>query len=256
MTLTVTAVNRYTFDHPPALLLTATSSDSAASDYVDVWRIHGDGTEHRVLTGANPRLSGGVWTGLDYHAPFNQSVTYRVDGSESGSSAAAWVSSSQTWLIHASEPELSVKVDSVRAIADRTRATRSVRFQPLAGGVTFLTDGVRNGVTGSLTVKVSDEEPLDALLDDDSVVLLNTPGTTGWDLAWLWLQPLDVAFQNPGGFAGFPFRWVQIGFEQSEQPDVDSVAVTCGTAATFAATCGAYAALYATCGAAATDTRV
>lgn len=258
MTLTVVSAPQFSLTRPPGVVVTATSSVSTASDFIDVWRIHEDSTEHRVLTGPRPRLSGGAWIGIDYHAPFNQPVTYRVVGSETGTAPAVWVSCPVTWLVHPSLPELSVEVEIVTVLGDRARASRATRFEPLDAPVVFRSSGRRNGVVASIEVAVSRAAVQDLvdLLDDDTVLLINTPGDAKWDVKWMWVQPGTVTDSTFKDAAKADWRTVTFPFEQCADPDVDSVGITCGEAATFAATCGAYAALYANCGYASIDKRL
>lgn len=262
MTLTITSAASYTLTLPPSVTLTATATTGTPNPVVDgaliqMVRIHSDGSRHNVLTGANPRFSGGGWSGLDCHCPYNQFVTYEITASGSTvTGAGISITSTATWLVHASLPALSVKVDAVAVIGDRTRASRSTRFQPLEAPAVFLSDGLRNGVTGSIDVRLIDPYPVNTLLDDDSVILINTPGTTGYDLTWLWVQPKDVQYVNPaGGWVKYAVRHAVIPFEQSADPVTESAALTCLVASTYAASCTAYAALYSTCTQASLDVR-
>ena len=261
MTLTITGVASYTLSLPPSVRLTATATTGAPNPVVDgalitLVRIHADGSRHNVLTGANPRFSGGGWSGLDCHCPFNQFVTYEITAGAGAASVGISITSTDTWLVHASLPALSVKVDAVASISDRTRASMSTRFQPVESPAVFLTDGLRKGVAGSIDVRLIDPYPIDTLLDDDSVILINTPGTTGYDLTWLWVQPKDVQYVNPaGGWVKYPFRHAVIPFEEAAAPVTESAALTCLVASGYAATCTAYAALYTTCTQASLDVR-
>jgi hypothetical protein len=147
-----------------------------------------------------------------------------------------------------------VKVDAVAVIGDRTRATRATRFQPVAAPAVYVTDGVRNGASGSIDVRVKDPAPIDALFDDDSAILINTPGTAGYDITWMWVQPKDVQAVNPaGGWVKYAWRHVVIPFEETADPNSDTAPLTCLVAATYAASCTAYQALYTTCAQAALD---
>lgn len=258
MTLTISGVPSYTLLLPPSVVLTAAATTGAPNAVVDgaplqVVRIHADGTRHNVLTSPNPRFSGGVWSGLDCHAPFNQFVTYEITAGPTVSSAAVLLTSTATWLVHAATPTLSVKVDAVAVIGDRTRSTRATRFQPVEAAAVYVTDGVRNGVTGSIDVRAN-LAAIDTLMEDDSAILINTPGTTGYDLTWMWVQPKDVQYVNPaGGWVKYPVRHAVIPFEETADPLTDSAPLTCTKAATYAATCTAYQALYTSCAQASLD---
>lgn len=226
MTLGITAV--YEPGEPPAVKLVATSTTGGPSPIpnntlIDVVRVHEDGTRHRVLTEQGPRLIGGGWAWLDVHAPYNQAVTYEITAAGfTAVSGVAWVPCKRTWLVHRSDPALSVRAEKVAAIGDRSTSSRAERFEPIGSKAVFLTDGSRNGLNGSLTLRVTDESPLRALFADDGVVLVNTPGVAGWDLTWLWVQPGQVKYANPlDGNITYRKRLVEIPFEESADPDVD-----------------------------------
>jgi len=259
VTLTISGVASYTLSLPPSVVLTVAATTGAPNPVVDgaalqVVRIHSDGTRHAVLTDANPRILGGVWTGLDCHAPYNQGMLYEITAGPTATSTAVWLVSTGTWLVHPATPALSVKVDAVAVIGDRTRSTRATRFQPIANTPVYVSDGVRNSVTGSIDVRVKDPAPIDALFDDDSPILINTPGTTGYDITWMWVQPKDVQYVNPaGGWVRYPVRHAVIPFEECQDPATESAALTCTHAATYAASCTAYAAMYTTCAQASLD---
>jgi hypothetical protein len=255
VTLAITGVASYTLPLPPSVVLTVVSTTGTPNAVADgaqitLIRTHADGTRHQVLTEINPRISGGGWSGRDCHAPFNQSVTYEISCGPTVTSSAVIVTSTGTWLVHSTAPTRSVNVDAVATIGDRTRSTRATRFEPVTAPAVYITDGYRNGATGSIDVRVKNigVAAIDALFDDDSSILINTPGTSGYDITWMWVQPKDVQHVNPaGGWVRYPSRHVVIPFEETADPVVDSAALTCKAAATYAATCTAYAAMYTTC---------
>jgi hypothetical protein len=263
VTLSVTGVPHFVLNLPPSMLLTVTSTTGspdpvAEGAYLGLVRIHADGSRHKVLTGPNPRISGGAWTGVDCHLPYNQPVTYEVTAGPTVVSTPMWLPCNDTWLVHGSSPELSVRVEFVTVIADRGYKSRAERFQPLDAPAVFVSDSSRGGVTGSIEIAVptADVPPILALLDDDSVILISTPGSVDWDLKWLWCQPGQVSAKTIQGTKKSGWRFITLPFEESADPDTDSAALTCGEAATFAADCGAYAVLYANCGAASIDLRL
>jgi hypothetical protein len=227
MTLGLVAVPWYGGGPLPKVKLTATSTTGSPNPIpnntlVDVFRIHADGTRHRVLTEQGPRLIGGGWAWLDVHCPYNQAVSYDLTAAGfTVNSGPVFLQSNQTWLIPPSDPSRAVMVQKIAVIADRSTQSRAVRFQPIGGPAVFLTDGFRGGFSGSLTLRVTDERPLRALFADDGVVLINTPGTTGWDLKWLWVQPGQVSYSNPALINSYAKRLVTIPFDESADPDAD-----------------------------------
>jgi hypothetical protein len=227
MTLALTAVPWFSGGPLPKVKLTATSTTGSPNPIpnntlVDVFRNHADGTRHRVLTEQGPRLIGGGWAWLDVHCPYNQAVSYDITANGfTAVSGPVFLQSQKTWLIPPSDPDRAVMVQQIAVIADRSTQSRAVRFQPIGGPAVFLTDGFRDAYSGSLTLRVTDEAPLRALFADDGVVLINTPGVTGWDLRWLWVQPGQVSYSNPVGIRSYAKRLVTIPFEESADPDVD-----------------------------------
>lgn len=249
MTVTVTATPTFGVGVPPAVLLTVTATGIPANSALAVWRIHPDGTEHLVITTDAPRLIPDAWVGLDYHCPFNAVITYRVEAAGQTGTTDTVVTGNATWLISPSDPDLSVRVN-VRNIEARSQDSRAGRFAPYGGKATFRSEGLRNGISGSITVEVGDDRPIRRLLDEDSVILINTPGQ-GWRISWMWVQPGQVSYLNPGR-ARWPFEIVTLPFEESADPDVDQTPLwTCDiAAAVFAAEgvdCDELPGLYATC---------
>jgi len=261
MTLSITADTSDPTE-PPSVRLVAASTTGGPSPIpentlVEVWRNHEDGSRHRVLTEQGPRLIGGGWASIDPHAPFNQPVTYDIVANGfTATTNTVWLPSDVTWLVHPFDSALSVRVEMVVKIDSRSRKSRAQRFTPIGGKPVFLTDGARDGVTGSITILSTDTGPLVELFADDSVVLLNTPGTAGWDLGWMWIQP-DPSYGNPADGVRVPARLVTIPFEESADPDVDLQPVwSSGDAAAAFATSAALLAAYATSLDLVTDTRV
>jgi hypothetical protein len=180
-----------------------------------LWRVHPDGTEHRVILPAEARVIGGSWVGFDYHAPYNGAVSWRVEAAGfSATSGPVWVLCDSTWLISATTPGLSVQV-KVAAIGDQSRPTRSGEFTPVGGDTLFISDGKRGGMVGSIAVRVPAAGVGDivTLLADDGVILINTPGTVGWDVKWQWAQVTDQGLSNLGGWKGYPNRVVPLPFK-------------------------------------------
>lgn len=225
MTLSLTATNVFALRPNVKLVAASTTSGSPAvpaNSLLAVYRVHADGTEHQVLTESAPRFIGGAWVWNDYTMPFNQAVTYRIEtAGYSAVSGAVMAVSQRMWLIHPSQPELSVMVDAVAEIADRSTDSRSERFEPIGALAVYLTDGFRNGIKGNLTIRQSDEAAVRKLFADDSVILINTPAQPGWDLTWMWVHADAVKYSNPGSIIRYRKREIVIEFEEAADPDVD-----------------------------------
>lgn len=227
MTLSVTATPQ-SGELPPRTLISVTAGPSGPSpvppnSVIDVWRIHDDGTRHRVLTDGPTRVST-AWAGYDYHAPYNSANTYEVDvAGSTATSTAVYVDCAKVWLLHVTEPTMSVQADAIIEIGARTRPSRAGRFEILDGPVIFVSNGSRTGIKGSLIVRCDspdNEQPLINLFSDDTLILINTPGQTGWDVKWLWVQPGDVSYSDPATNIHYRYRHVSVPFEESTEPDL------------------------------------
>lgn len=228
MSLTVTAAPVYV--DSPCVQVTVSSSPTLTAPLV-VYRVHEDGTRYRVLMTANPMLVGS-WSGFDFHAPFNEDVTYTAAaaGLVSAASGVAWLSSDDTtWLIHPTEPALSFVVDQLMGpSAPYVYPTRSQSYQVIGRRLPVTrTDFPRAGERGQLVVKCETRESRDALkalLADDGPILLNSPYASD-DLGWKWVQFGDLTISNPGGFLSFPFRYATLPYTETTQPDADQAPV-------------------------------
>ena len=225
------------------------ASSPAVTGPLRVFRTHADGSVHRVLLEDNANIVT-TYAGLDFHSPFNQAVTYHAEagGLVSVESAAQWLTSDDTWLVHRSDQSLSVMVEKLIGPAAPVKfPSRANRYQVLNRRLpVFRSDYPRGGESGQLVVKCeADARPgLEALLADDGVLLLNSPLP---DLGWKWIKPLDLDFSNPGGFQSFPFRYATIPYEESNQPDADEVPLwTSDDIAALGLTSAGLAALYTT----------
>lgn len=227
MTLTVTTAVPYS-DQPSVLLDVASSP--AITDVVRLFRVHDDGSRYRVLTVDSPaKLIGGTWTGFDSHAPFNRSVTYvaETDTQTSAASAETWlVSDDSTWLIHRSNPELSVVVDVVTNIADTSYKDRSQRFDVLGKrDPVSRTDYPRGGESGSMSVLCDGPESwarLNALFADSGPILVNLKPLRGFIKEWKWVQPGDLKMSSPTGNDRVNVREASFSYEEVTQPDADA----------------------------------
>lgn len=234
MTLTVAAVSDSSVLR---VQLTVASTTGGAlptpeGSAVVFYRIHEDGTRWRVLTGATPRIVGGAYIDFDYHAPFNVPVTYVVQagGNESAPSGEAWVISDSPWLISSSVPELSFAPAFVDDLGDESLPWNGQLVEVAQSAyVVPRSFGYRGAGTSSLRVGVepADVAALKALVADSSQLLLNFPPQPGWDVPWVWVQPLDITKSNPGkndnagGAAAYPYRMFNIPYAVVDVPDLD-----------------------------------
>lgn len=252
----------------PQIRLTAaarvTGSQSVPTNtLLSVTRTHLDGTVHKVLTGRAPRMVSGAWVWLDVHCPFNQLVKYTITSGGYSATATVTLPSTSAWLSHPEDASLAVKVLAVREVSDLTTASRSGRFTPIGGKTIHLSDGMRDSLTGTLSLRClpTDVPTFNALFDADTVILINTPNTAGWDLDWLWVQPGAVARVNPANQIRYPYRYITMPFEETADPDFDlSPEWTAGDFAAYWTSVGVYAggvpALYGHAIDTVTDTRL
>lgn len=265
MTLTVTAV--VDFSLPPRVRLDVASTTGGPLPVpggapVAVVRVHEDGSRWPVLLENGARLGGGSWAGFDYHAPFNQLITYvaQAAGFESAQSVVTeLVNDSTTWLIHASDPSLSLIPDKVREIGDLTYASDAEQFDVYGSQYPVtVSSGFRKAAASTLTVVVAagSVAAVRALLADSGPILVNTPADDGWDVTWLWVQPGAVTISNPANMTAYPWRRVSFPFQHIGAPDIDVTPVwTCDDVVATYATCNAVVAAYSTCTNLALDVR-
>lgn len=259
MAVTITATPQYVSGLPPRVSLTVVTSPATTAP-IDLVRIHQDGSEHRVIVSNREQVIGGGWTDKDYHAPFNQRVTYRVKTGADTATAQTHISMDVPWLISADQPALSFPV-RVKQIGDRTEEPRATAHRPIGGPLVAISDGGQawDGIASSLVIEVDDEAPLRTLKDNDPVVLINTPGK-GWRIQWMWALLGQISYVNVGR-AYWRSELITLPVAEVAAPDVDLVATwNAGTmAATFAAegkTAGDIVSLYANALALTSDARL
>lgn len=231
MTLTVAAAQD-PYWLPPRVRLDVDSSTSLpkpvpAGSVVRVDRIHQDGQRFPVILEANARLGSGSWAGFDYCCPFSQPVRYVavIAGQESSLSPVdAWLPSDKTWLTHPTEPALSFQPLRIVSIGARTARSASKTFDVYGSAYPVsLSSGARRALSGDITIalRAEDEHLAADLLEDSGPILINTPATAGWDLKWAWIQPGDVVYSNPGGYATYRERLASFSYQVVAQPDTD-----------------------------------
>jgi hypothetical protein len=237
------------FSDAPKVLLDVSSAPSVTA-VLRVYRVHPDGSQHRVLTTDRATLIG-TWTGFDFHAPINQPVTYIAEtGLEANSapSAPVFIPSDDGWL---------VAPDGSALLVDATFGPApDVSFASRSQGSTVLNRklpvhrrvGPRAGRSGS--IKILCETPAGAqdvlnILADDDPVLVNLPYAAP-DLGWAWVQPGEASLGVPAGKLGHELRTISFPYEETTSPDADVTPVwtfddVTATFATFDQVTAAYA---------------
>lgn len=219
MTLVITATVDTAVPQPRIRL--SVVGDSSAPNAVGtastvvLYRTNPDGQRSKVIVNAGAVLSGGVWAGFDYHPPFNAQARYSaiVDGVTS-QLVPVTITSTVSWLMHPTDPNLSTPVTAINTIGDRVKASTAVLSYAIdAKYPVSITEGTRHSATGSIVVRLSsraEQDAVDALLDNSGPILLNLAagdqGAGWWDESWAWVQPGDITYSNPGGTVFYPYR--------------------------------------------------
>lgn len=257
MSLTLVATP-FPFDVESRVQLDITSSApiGASANFL-IQRTNPDGRIYPVIMELNPRLTSGAWSGYDYHAPFGVAVQYTVTiGATQASSASVTLASTNSWLIHRSNPALSVMLDKVASIADRPTPGTSALHWPIGAEFPIgRNEGTRHARSGQIVVQANSQamkDDLDALLHDSGVILLNlvAAGAPMLDETWAWIQPGDVTWGNPADpYVFYPSRNLTIPYQVMDQPagtiiplwTYADAGVTYGTYPDFAAAYESYA---------------
>ncbi len=131
-------------------------------------------------------------TVYDYEVGNGESVRYRARSLHDYNgefAASSWVgagvdsswSSSSWWLKHPHQPDLNVAV-TVSSQPSITRASRAGVFQPLGATYAVVVSDTRGPKTGGVTLRAlteAEQDAIDALLDTDDVLLLQSPAGGG-----------------------------------------------------------------------------
>lgn len=221
MTVSVSAAIRWS--DPPSVLVDVTSSPSVTAPLV-VYRVHDDGSRHKVIAGRSVLI--GSWTGTDYHAPLNEPFHYvaAADGEdESAASASQYLPRELPWLIHPSDPALSLSLNFVVSLGPLKRAANVAKFKIAGSSVPVVrTESARGPLSGDITVFAEDDaevRALDALLADSGPVLLNAGQSDR--VPWVWISPGDTTRETPGGYFRTAYRQLSFAWEQCRAPDTD-----------------------------------
>lgn len=221
---------------PPRMIL-ALSWDSDDTD-VTILRNDPDGVA-RPVRGAEPlHLDAGVtsWSGEDYEAPFYDQVTYlAMSGSTVLVSTTVscnppfyandlgWYSNqSSPWLKHLTIPALSMQVDVANAESPVYAQTRSVQTVLNRRSPIVLADAKRKNPTTTIDIRtwsLPEAAKLRALLADNSILLLDVPGSDGWGMDHQWIAVGDVTEERLWQeWAPYPGRVFHLPVEYVDRP--------------------------------------
>lgn len=224
----------------------------ATGTIVTITRFDNNGTSTTVRGADNAVISGSSGLFFDYQAPYNQGVTYfaTINGAAQTLSASVLLSVDQPWLVHPNIPSLSVPL-TVVAPPTRTRVSNRGLFHPLGrSDAVAISDGRRKDASFELHVRtdtLDEENALDALLDDDSVLLLQitysnmtraqyswvsigdavaAPMIDTWDNDYYdWALPCDIA-APPVGLVEAQRTLADIAAEWNTLGDIDNAYVS------------------------------
>jgi hypothetical protein len=187
-------------------------------------------------------------------------VTYAAQaaGFESAASTVTELpNDSTTWLLHASDPDLSLIPEVVTKLGDLDYESDAQVFDVFNSPFPVtVSSGMRKAASSTIDLMVLREDvpAVRALFADSGPILLNTPATDGWDITWAWVQPGPVKIGNPApdgytrGAVNHPLRSVSFPFRLIGAPDIDVTPVwTCADVVATYATCAAVTAVYSTC---------
>lgn len=270
MTLTLTSTPEpSTGGQPPRIRLdiVGTAPTSPSARYT-LLRNDADGRQRTVVGVLNAALTTGTATTYDYHAPFNSPVSYTVTADTVTTSAApVTLASVDSWLVHRTNPALSVKIDAIVEIGERaTTSTAALHWVYGAEFPVAKNEGVRHARAGQLTLRANSQANHDAIiaaLADSGPILINFASPADldepawWDEVWTWIQPDTVTSSNPtAGWAFYPYRHIAIPYQVVDTPIAATVPLWswADIAATYQ-TWAAFTAAYATWANATTDYR-
>lgn len=192
-----------------------------------IYRVGVDGVSVRIRGGDPATLVGGSWSGFDYEAPSDVTISYQAvaGGLTQSSPGIILPSFGRTWLKHPGLPVLNRPVN-VQRMPQLSRASTSVTLAILGRSNPIVLSQRRAGVVGSFDVWTDTDDAkagLWGLLEDGSPVLFSPPGDVG--VAAMWMAVGDVSETRVTDTASEPVRVWQLPFTVVDRP-VDLVITT------------------------------
>jgi hypothetical protein len=168
---------------PPRILL---ELEYTGETEATITRLDPDGRTRTVRLGEPATLSSDTWVGYDYESWLDGTATYtaatsagNISTTEVTLESGADPTSGLAWLRHPGIPSLSVRVEILPPLDERTHGVNQAVLQPLGRRFpVVVSDGRRKAATSSLTFRTFDEDDAAALrdiLDDVSILLLDAP---------------------------------------------------------------------------------
>jgi hypothetical protein len=215
---------------PPRILLELDMSDLTPDPpRVSITRLDPDGRTRSVRLAEPAILVAGVWLGYDYESPFGVEVSYEATSATPvGDVVTDGVILDVTvpWLRHPGIPTLSIELsfDKFRkdSFTQRSRATSRAVFTPLGRSTpVVVASGYRATVSTEMTLRTDSIEELDAMwaiLDDETVLLLDIPLARGWGVTHEYVSIGDVTETRIADWGSHTGRWFSLPYLVVDRP--------------------------------------
>ena len=214
------------------IALALTEDDSpVVTDWLEVERSLDQSTWTAVRVPDGIITTGTIY---DYEAPNGVTVYYRARGINDTASAAlastwatanaTWTDTNSWWLKHPTTPSLNVEVE-VKSLQSYGRQARKGTFQAYGRDDAVVISDTRGPASGSLGFQLrtaAEQDDIDAIIADESPLLLQGPLAANWDDRWLALGDQDRSrlIDNASMIAVVDtFGWTEV-----ERPDGDITA--------------------------------
>lgn len=196
-----------------------------ATDGVLIERSDDGGT---TWTTVDEHTGGSSYTAYDYFAPSGVSMTYRASAWNDTVSARLYstatthsvTSSAGWWLKHPTDETLNVEL-SLRSNPTVSKAARQSVSQPLGRSDAVVTTDTYGPDSGQIVAHArtfSALDPLDAILDTASVLLLSGPVGQGWADRWVVFGDRETTrLVDNGNFLRFD---VTLPWTETQAPEI------------------------------------
>ena len=216
--------------------VTGTLPAGTTSTYYKVWQ-RSSAPKSLWVDGVLWEQSGSAGVYFDGDTP-DGAVTYAWAGTPhaSTSTSAATASSTTTetptgaalmavvdvWLVHPGVPDLSMRLDSVKSLGDRTRPVNRGIFTPFGRTMPLIaTDGKRKAPQSQLVIRtrtLAELVALQALTEDAATLLLNVPEALGWGQGAEYISLGDLVESRPVEIGDDPERLVSGPYQVTSRP--------------------------------------
>lgn len=202
-----------------AVVVTIGTSDGSQMTAVTLSRIANGVTEQ---TRVQPYVGLASSVVTDPEPEWDTPVVYQAVVTHGGTtetvlSAPIMVSPTDAWAVHPTKPWLSVCIDQqdpteigVASLGDLSRPSTASEHIPVGSDLpVYITVGPRLSSRGTMsiaTVTLDDARALDALLNDQTPILIRFPSAWGMGFEDGYYQVLDQTSSRPNPYGGDPAR--------------------------------------------------